>query len=92
MALSRIVSETQWDIGCKSQIFGTPPLFDSLLGVIPLEFHSLVRSGRTINDVATRQWKRLMVRLAERQVGIRGCSDSIDWDGAQKLRKDDSVW
>jgi len=32
MALSRTVSEIQWDIAWKSQIFGTSPLFGAPVG------------------------------------------------------------
>jgi len=59
MALSRIVSETQWDTGWKSQIIGTPPLFGA-----PSEFHSRVSCGKTKMMGPPGDENSLMVSLA----------------------------
>jgi len=45
MDVSRIVSETQWDIGWKSQIFGTPPLFGAPVRSEPVGINSLYSSS-----------------------------------------------
>jgi len=64
MAIFRIVSEIQWNIGSKLQIFGTLPLFDAPIGVIPSEFHSRVSVGKTRMMGPPGDEKSLIVSLA----------------------------